>query len=577
MKNQLPIGNNMRKLLFLMLMNYLSISWGAVYWVGDKASCIGSGVYSNFESALWEAALNGDKEDTIHITKGLVYDKSYTLLDPSGAAPKLTIMGGYDDCFGESSGYTTLGGGLGSVLMVNAHDGNGAEVILKNVEITGAGQYGVVARGGVSLILDNVDINNNDLSGLQVLYGASVEVLQNSSIRLNRNLDNLQGGGIFCTGLDFVTNEGSLLEIRGSIDGNLAENGSNVFVGKDCEVVLHDGALIIGGGIHSEGQPTSGGGIFVDNGGVLHSFGKNEQVLISHNVATSGGGLMVNGTGRAVLYNTHFDSNEGSIGAAMVAIGGGDFSPQVVIDRNDDCDLLYGCSEITDSQYRQSVIVVDDSILELNRTVIKGSNQTSVATFGGLVQTFSDGLMRLNRVGIIQNEALNVMYQSEGVIEATHITVAGNTGVLGSSEPYSLADATHLSGNSFFHIENSIITDTQGTDVEYPGSVTGKCNLVDVANNTFIGINGFPSDSYHLGEPNLIDVSSGDARQHAHSDGVDMCLEDGFLWSNDLDIENQLAPVDVISNPAGIPGEAGGLYDAGFSELGDIIFRNDFE
>ena len=55
-----------------------------------------------------------------------------------------------------------------------------------------------------------------------------------------------------------------------------------------------------------------------------------------------------------------------------------------------------------------------------------------------------------------------------------------------------------------------------------------------------------------------------------------MCLEDDFAWSNNLDIELQTAPVNENTNPQGAPGQAGGLFDAGYDEVYDNIGPDEF-
>jgi hypothetical protein len=55
-----------------------------------------------------------------------------------------------------------------------------------------------------------------------------------------------------------------------------------------------------------------------------------------------------------------------------------------------------------------------------------------------------------------------------------------------------------------------------------------------------------------------------------------MCQQDTFAWSTDKDIEYQVTPVNENTNPQGMPGEAGGLYDAGFDEVYDNIGEDQF-
>ena len=117
-------------------------------------------------------------------------------------------------------------------------------------------------------------------------------------------------------------------------------------------------------------------------------------------------------------------------------------------------------------------------------------------------------------------------------------------------------------------MENSIWQDTQGGD-NHGASVFGKCNLVDT-------VGDWPNGSYIIGTADMINPAGGDSRQLSSSDGVDMCLQDSFFWTDNRDIEYQISPVNENTNPQGIPGETGGLYDAGFDEVYDNIGDDEF-
>jgi hypothetical protein len=124
-------------------------------------------------------------------------------------------------------------------------------------------------------------------------------------------------------------------------------------------------------------------------------------------------------------------------------------------------------------------------------------------------------------------------------------------------------------GNNLFNIQNSLITNSAGIDVRGSAVYSGSCNLIDNNSN-------WPAGIYHIGTAQLIDPAAGDARQLASSPGVDMCVQDFFAWSNEVDIEMQSAPVNENTNPQGMPGDAGGLFDVGFDEVYDNIGNDEF-
>ena len=55
-----------------------------------------------------------------------------------------------------------------------------------------------------------------------------------------------------------------------------------------------------------------------------------------------------------------------------------------------------------------------------------------------------------------------------------------------------------------------------------------------------------------------------------------MCLEDGFNWTGNTDLEYQSTPVNENTNPQGSPGQAGGLYDAGADEVYANVGEDEF-
>lgn len=117
-------------------------------------------------------------------------------------------------------------------------------------------------------------------------------------------------------------------------------------------------------------------------------------------------------------------------------------------------------------------------------------------------------------------------------------------------------------------IQNSIFANTRGTDTR-GGIQIGRCNLVDDP--------GDMNNGYDIGTAIFRNLAAGDARQLSSSPGVDMCNEDtfGFTASN-KDIEYQDSPVNDNTNQQGLPGDVGGMFDAGFDEIYDNIGNDMF-
>jgi hypothetical protein len=228
---------------------------------------------------------------------------------------------------------------------------------------------------------------------------------------------------------------------------------------------------------------------------------------------------------------------------------------------------LISCSKIQNHDFDDSVVHVENSMVQINRTIVDQNNFTGdYSVVKAILSVNFDGKLRLNRVAIIRNEAWYLMSNSE-TLEATHITAVKNQF---HGPGYSVAGSWVIVNSNFLKIQNSVFTDTIGVDDRsISGRFTADCNLID--NNT-----EWPAGSYIVGTPQFINVDGGDMRQVAASPGVDMCLRDDFSWSSEIDLENQAAPVNEFSNEQGNPGQTGGLYDAGVDEVYDTVGEDEF-
>ena len=558
------------KLLFVSLLLTTGLTAQAgLYWVGNSATCTGSNVYDTLDQALLVAALNGDSLDEIRLTNTVSYtgnsNGSYELTDwSSTGAGQLTLVGGYPDCFGAVSGRTTIGDTANEIFEVNTNNESSSVVTFRNIQMSSAsGTRAMVASGGAVVTLDNVLVASNQ-SGIVVSGGAFLDVLDNTVIQFNGNTTNVLGGGIYCTG------DNSAVILRGRMHRNQGVRGGNLHIRSNCFLQILDGVRIEGRGTVAGLDADEGAGLYVDNGGEVFVDGGANRVIFDGNVANNGGAIYVNGASSFVfLQNTHINAPQADQGAAIFANGGGTSSPQLIMDQTTDCNLLFRCSEIQGAKYERSVVEVNNSMVQLQRTVIEQSVYTEPTTVAiGLITTNAGSVVRLNRVGMIRNSG-NAMLRSDNnndEFTVSHLTMAANTLPNSSTDSYL---SVMLAGS--LEIQNSLVADSSGIDNRTGGvaDITGQCNLIDDDHD-------WPSGIYHLGTPQLVNAAGGDARQSSDSDGVDMCLQDTFSWSSEVDIENQDAPVNENTNPQGMPGQAGGLYDAGFDEVYDNIGEDEF-
>lgn len=553
-------------LLISMILFIGSFAHAGLYWVGNSATCNGANVYDTLDQALLVAALNGDALDEIRLTNTVTYtgnsNGSYVLTDwSSTGAGELTLVGGYPDCFGAVSGRTFIGDTANEIFEVNTNNESSSVVTFRNIQMSStSATRALVAVGGAVVTLDNVLVSSNQ-SGIVVSGGAFLEVLDNTLIQFNGNTNNILGGGIYCTG------SGSAVILRGRMHRNQGLRGGNLHIRTGCYLEIKDNVRIEGRGTIAGLDAVEGGGLYVDNGGEVFADGRANRVIFDGNVAENGGAIYINGTGSFVLLqNTHINGSEAEDGAAIFAKGGGTSTQQLIMDQTTDCGLLFRCSEIQNARYLNSVVAVEESMIQLQRTVIEQSEYLGNNLAAGLITSYTDSKVRLNRVGMIRNEAYAMLrHTSNDLFEVSHLTVAENSWTFDGSHS---RVAVVLAGT--LNIQNSLITDSLGIDDRSAGaSYTGGCNLIDNDSD-------WPSGLYYLGAAQLINPAAGDARQVAESAGVDMCLQDTFSWSSEVDIENQDAPVNENTNPQGMPGQAGGLYDAGFDEVYDNIGDDEF-
>jgi hypothetical protein len=533
-------------------------AWSATFWVGSSAACTGPNVHSNLASALLSAAFNGSQSDEIRLTNTVSYtgaDGDVTLTDWSPASTgSLTIAGGYSDCFASPSGRTIFGNTTGVAVTVETSSQSESNVTLRRLDIRSAAT-GLSATGGASVVLDDVRIGDHSTRGIFVDGGAFVDIQADSIVEDNGTFSSVTqwGGGLYCNGTD------SQVTLRGELSGNSALRGGNAYLSNGCFLMMMGGSGIAS--TLGDSVANDGGGVYIDSGGELFANGGSQRVTISGNFAGRGGAVFVRGTGRATLVNTYLQGNRGdSEGAAIYAVDGGTGSPQLTMDRASSCPFIISCSEIEGNRSDSSIIYVDNSYLQIDRTIIElNSNWSIVPGFQSLVHAVNGSRVDLGHVGMYRNTVDTALWNQGSEFQVQHATIARNE-IFVDSGPRSPSGAIVSQGSSAAnYLHNSIVADSTGVDLQ-GGSIQSECNLVDSSPGDL------PAGGYFTGTPQFINIGGGDARQTSASPGVDMCLQNPLLWSSDRDIERQLTGVNDANNDQGDPGQPGGFFDAGFDE-----------
>lgn len=550
-------------IIFWLLIFIVSSVTARIHYVGVGPNCDGPNDHSSLALALFAAALNGSENDEIRLTNTVNYqgngDGSNVLSGwNSGSAGTLIIAGGYADC-GDPVNDTQaiIGGGDDAVFDIQ----NQSEVTLRRMQVYGSASRGIIVRNASTVFLDSVDVSFNQ-AGIRVLDGSYLSLSDFSIIQNNGDLVDIpRGGGLWCFGSN------SEVDIAGTVAFNQADRGGNVFVEGGCLVRLAGGSRIQGNDELNQYNANEGGGVYVDNGGTLFANGGASRVVIEDNWAENGGGVYVNGTGRATFLNTLFLNNMAELhGAGLFAINGGTSVNQVTIDRADECPFLISCSEFQENKYRFSVVKVENSKVLMQRTLFDRNSGNQFATLPTDLVINLGGVLQMSRINFIKNESY-WLSSYLGQSEVSHVTAVDNYYQL-EGEPRSDSFAFSTNSLGSIRIENSIYQDTQGVSDAGGANISGKCNLVDDGTN-------WPGGMFVVRDAEFINPAGGDSRQLASSPGVDMCFQDTFAWSTERDIEYQDAPVNENTNPQGMPGE-GGLYDAGFDEVYDNIGEDQF-
>jgi len=544
-------------------------SLAAIHYVGQSAQCNGVNHHDTLALALLVASLNGSESDEIRLTNTVTYqgngDGAHVLANWNASSlGVLEIVGGYGDCgSSNNSGITVLGGGSEAVFRINGQ----SEVTLRNLSISDSESRGIIAEGEAVVLLESVDVSKNQ-AGIRVLGGAFVSIDDDSVVSEHGTLDTRvpKGGGIWCFG------DNSYVSLTGRVLINRADDGGNIHISDGCFLDVSGGAEIRGNGVATA---VNGGGVMVDNGGVMLISGDSSRVKITdHFASDNGGGVYVNGTGRAVIFNAFIGRNSSfGNGNALYASNGGATENQVVIDRRENCDFLISCSEIDNNSDGYSVIYVNNSKVKISRTLIEHNDYfQSDDEIRGMITATNGAYVQLAYSSITNNEARYLIHNEGSRFEMTHVTSTDNTYISdsgsGINKPYAWGNELN---SSTLRIENSIFQGTQGADDRTTSGVFAKCNLVE--NST-----DWPetSGAYVVGLADFNNVAGGDARQQSSSLGVDMCQRDTFGWSTERDIEYQVLAVNDATNPQGEPGEVDGMYDAGFDEVYTNIGDDEF-
>lgn len=295
--------------------------------------CPDPSVYGTIQDAVDAAAAwsDADHADYVWISDNTDingYKNQHVVVnDPEG----VIIEGGFFDCtdFDPGNDFTLVSGGNADGGPVFEIIGNGNNVYLSNLLVTGAARANDASGGGISFSgHGEVDIAKSTIVSNQAGYGAGVNVTGSGgnavlklldSVQIDSNTAAVSGGGVRVEGSARVIVTGADTTISANIAAN---NGGGIEVLGPARVDI--GSSGYGAGVIAGNHAANGGGIAlidIGNGEAISRVfadGSHHPSPIVNNRATSNGGaIYLEGRGRACVFAGRMANNVAEDGAAF--------------------------------------------------------------------------------------------------------------------------------------------------------------------------------------------------------------------------------------------------------------------
>ena len=295
--------------------------------------CPDPSAYSTIQAAVDAAAAYSDADhaDYVWISDNATingYKNQHIVVNDS---ENVIIEGGFFDCtdFDPGSDFTLVSGGNADGGAVFEIVGNGNNVYLSNLLITGAARAAYASGGGIAFAgHGELDMAKSVIVSNQAGYGAGINVAGSGgnavlklldSVQIDSNTAAVSGGG--------VRVEGNARVIVSGASTTISANTAASF-GGGVEVLgparLDVGSAGYGAGVIAGNHAANGGGIAlidIGNGEAISRIfadGSHQPSRIVNNRATfDGGAVYLEGLARACLFAPHLAGNIAEDGAAF--------------------------------------------------------------------------------------------------------------------------------------------------------------------------------------------------------------------------------------------------------------------
>lgn len=570
-------------------------------WVGSDANLCD---YSSIQAALDEAE-NG-VETIIRVASDVPNETYFENLNlaTAGINSSLSIVGGYDQCQGVATEFSTIIDGSNSAPVFNI-TGNGipktlsiSKFVMKN------GLYDVVTErsGGLNIVgaelrvfMSNLTINQNSgfLGGGMFLSGLGQDIYLNSVNLVNNTAQN--GGGLACeSGLIFFKDP-SAISFNSAISGLAsAGNGGGAHISSGCHLIVQSGDESVAGikGLIGNQASNHGGGVYVHAGGRLSSNNSDGvEPVIKDNIADAdnngvgnGGGIFVTDSTSSVEFRQGILANNQAANGGAAAVN--DEADIRLFQNSSPCFKDQPCTEVTGNQAGKNVTgnsvgaggafyASNEGTILILRSVVKNnladSGVVAAVNTGGSISFIAAVIADNGDLSVTDfaHNYLLVAVDDNSQISMTNTTVANNEVSVGSNHLI----LTAFGGRSVtkFSIIQDDFVDVLDVfnDSGQATFVSMECNVLHET-QSISGVD-ISTDNLATTAVDFVAPNSGDYHLLGSSVAIDLC-DDSAAWNYDIDGDLWGYDDPNVDN-------VNGVFDAGADETysSDIVFKNGFE